>query len=128
MRALLDTHAFLWWIGDDPRLPTAVREIVGDGANEILLSVVSVWEIAIKKALARLDMPADFARFLSEQIALNGFRVLPVELAHALRIESLPLHHRDPFDRLLVAQGLVEGVPVLSADEALAAYDIERIW
>ncbi len=128
MRALLDTHAFLWWIDDDPMLPPRVREIIGDGENEILLSVVSVWEIAIKKSLGRLDMPADFARFMSEQISLNGFRVLPVELAHALRIESLSHHHRDPFDRLLIAQGLVEDVAILSRDDDFSAYGVERVW
>ena len=128
MRALLDTHAFLWWVTDDRRLSARARETIGDGANEIYLSAATGWELAIKARLGRLQAPGDFAAFITDQIAENGFRVLAIELAHALRVHALADHHRDPFDRILVAQSLVEGTPIVSRDEAIAAYGVELVW
>ena len=128
MRALLDTHAFLWWVTDDARLSERARETIGDGANEIYVSAATGWEMAIKARLGRLRVPGDFARFITDQIALNGFRVLAIELAHALHVHGLADHHRDPFDRILVAQSLVEGMPILSRDEHIAAYGVELVW
>lgn len=128
MRVLLDTHAFLWWITDDARLSARAREIVADGDNEMVLSVASALEIAIKARLGRLTLPPDVARFVTEQIDLNAFHVLPVQPAHALHVNVLPDHHRDPFDRLLAAQGLTEGMPILSRDPALAAYGVDMVW
>lgn len=128
MRALLDTHAFLWWVTDDARLSERARETIGDGANEIFVSAATGWEMAIKARLGRLRVPGDFARFITDQIELNGFRVLAIELAHALRVHGLADHHRDPFDRILVAQSLVEGMPILSRDEQIAAYGVELVW
>jgi len=128
MRALLDTHAFLWWVTDDARLSARARETIGDGANEIYVSAATGWEMAIKARLGRLRVPGDFARFITDQIELNGFRVLAIELAHALHVHGLADHHRDPFDRILVAQSLVEGMPILSRDEHIAAYGVELVW
>ena len=128
MRALLDTHALLWWVTDDARLSERARETIGDGSNEIYVSAATGWEMAIKARLGRLRVPGDFARFITDQIALNGFRVLAIELAHALRVHGLADHHRDPFDRILVAQSLVEGMPILSRDEQIAAYGVELVW
>ena len=128
MRLLLDTHAFLWWIFDDPRLSPSARTLIADPPAEILFSVVSAWEIAIKSRTGRLDLPPDVPAFVHDQIRRNRFSVLPVELRHALRVHGLPDHHRDPFDRLLVAQAEVEAVPLLSRDPLLAAYGIELRW
>ncbi|MCW5699011.1 MAG: type II toxin-antitoxin system VapC family toxin [Rhodospirillales bacterium] len=128
MRLLLDTHAFLWWATDNPRLSKVARELIATGRNEVWISVASVWEIAIKARLGRLQVPPDFGRFLLDQIETNGFQVLPIQLAHALEVSRLEDHHRDPFDRVLVAQSRIERVPLISADIQLDAYGIERRW
>ncbi|MGE3743052.1 MAG: type II toxin-antitoxin system VapC family toxin [Geminicoccaceae bacterium] len=128
MRLLLDTHAFLWWIFDDPRLASSARALISDPATEILFSVVSAWEIAIKARTGRLDLPADVPAFVHDQVRRNRVTVLPVSLRHALHVHALPDHHRDPFDRLLVAQAQVEAVPLLSKDAQLATYDVTLRW
>ncbi|MGH9533001.1 MAG: type II toxin-antitoxin system VapC family toxin [Terriglobales bacterium] len=128
MTCLLDTHCFLWAILNDPRLSAQVGQILGDGRNQLLLSVASVWEIIVKVEIGRLPLPRPAADFMMRRIVKSGIRVLPIRLEHALRLEGLPMHHRDPFDRMLVAQALEEGVPILSADAALRAYGAEIIW
>jgi PIN domain nuclease of toxin-antitoxin system len=128
MRLLLDTHAFLWWVLDDARLSPAARDLIADPTAEILFSAVSAWEIAIKARTGRLDLPEDVPAFVHDQVRRNRFRVLAVELPHALRVHALPEHHRDPFDRLLVAQAQVEAVPLLSRDRQLARYGVELRW
>jgi PIN domain nuclease of toxin-antitoxin system len=130
VRLLLDTHAFLWWITDDPRLSEEARRRIADPQDEVLLSAVSAWELAIKAGLGRLALPtgADLEDVVRRQVEVNRLEVLPVQLSHALRVGRLPPHHRDPFDRLLVAQALVEGVPLVSADPALAPYPVEILW
>ncbi len=130
MRVLLDTHAFLWWITDDPRLSLRVRTIISEGANEAFLSAASGWEIAVKAGLGRLrQLPEDnLERFISEQLALNAILSLPVRMSHALRVYTLPLHHRDPFDRMLVAQSQLEDLPVITADPIIARYPVKVIW
>lgn len=127
-RLLLDTHAFLWWVGDRPELSAAARAAIADESAQPLLSVASAWELAIKCSLGKLRLVHPVQRFVTEQVAANGFRLLPVELAHAARVETLPWHHKDPFDRLLIAQALEERVPLVSADAAFDAYGIARIW
>jgi PIN domain nuclease of toxin-antitoxin system len=121
MRILLDTHAFLWAISDDARLGDVSRSLIFDQAERVLLSQISLWEIAIKHALARADMPVSAAEACSWAEA-SGFDLLPLALAHILTLEQLPLHHRDPFDRLLVAQAISEPFTLLSADAALVPY------
>ena len=121
MKALLDTHAFLWWIADDPRLSSRVRKIIGDGENGLYLSAASGWEMAIKVGLGRLALPEP-ERFIPEQMANNAIFPLPIRMSHALRVHSLPGHHRDPFDRMLVAQAQLEGLPILTADPRIAQY------
>ena len=128
MRLLLDTHAFLWWIFDDPRLSPTARDLIADPAAEILFSAVSAWEVAIKARTGRLDLPADIAAFVQDQVRRNRFTVLPITLHHALRVHALPDHHRDPFDRLLVAQAQVEAVPLVSRDRQLTLYAVELCW
>ena len=123
MRLLLDTHVFLWWVNDDPLLKPKLRKAISSSANECLFSVASAWEIAIKISLGKLDLGQDLERFLPEQLATNRFQLLPVSLTHTLRVAALPWHHRDPFDRLLIAQCQAEGLTLVTADAALAAYD-----
>lgn len=128
MRLLLDTHAFLWWIKDVSRLSQGARELIAAGRNDVLVSVASAWEIAIKARLGRLQTPPDLARFFIQQLDLNEFRALPIQLVHALEVYRLEDHHRDPFDRILVAQSRVDGLPLISADTQLDAYGIDRRW
>jgi PIN domain nuclease of toxin-antitoxin system len=130
MKALLDTHAFLWWVTEHPSLSPKARDLLGGGAEAVYLSAVVGWEIAIKKRLKRLEVPDDLQEFFDHQIEINDLTVLPVQLAHALRVYELPdiPGHKDPFDRLLVAQALAEDMALLSADEALDGYGVERIW
>ena len=128
MRALLDTHVFLWWITDDQRLSSQVREIIADGTNEILFSAASGWEIAIKTRLGRLQLPDDPEIFIPEQLELNAIEVLPVQIGHALHVYQLPSHHRDPFDHLLIAQAQLEKLPILTADPQISRYPVEVIW
>ena len=128
MRVLLDTHVFLWWIVDSPRLSQRARDVMRDPDVESLWSAASSWEEAIKYALGRLPLPGPPARFLREQLAINRIGSLPVRNAHAWRVAELPFHHRDPFDRLLVAQAQEERLRLLSGDAALQAYDVDVIW
>ena len=111
MRLLLDTHAFLWFVLNDPSLTPTAKGLIADPANDILLSPASYWEIAIKVSLGKYSVPGSFETFFNNQIAINGFAILPISVAHASRVAALPFHHRDPFDRLLVAQAQAKGVP-----------------
>ena len=128
MRVLLDTHTFLWWVMDSPRLSTQSRQIITDGNNAIFLSAVSGWEMAIKAQYGRLQLPKTPDLFVAEQLALNAFQSLPVQMSHALHVYTLPQHHRDPFDRLLIAQSQLEDMPLLSADSEIGAYNVHVIW
>jgi PIN domain nuclease of toxin-antitoxin system len=128
VKALLDTHAFLWWVEDDARLSAAAREAISRTDNRILLSVVSVWEILVKAALGRLTVDGAVGERIPEQIDRNGFEVLPVHLRHALRLGRLPEVHRDPFDRMLVAQAIEDDLPFITGDRAVSRYPIEVVW
>jgi PIN domain nuclease of toxin-antitoxin system len=128
MRLLLDTHTFLWWIADDPRLSKKACEVIGDGKNQLFLSAASGWEIAVKARLGRLQMPDDLEHFILEQTALNAIENLPVILSHALHVYTLPDYHRDPFDRLLISQAQLEGLPILTADPQISQYSVEVVW
>ena len=130
MRLLLDTHAFLWWVTPESKIPRRASEMIGDKANEIYISVATGWEIAIKKKLRRLEVPDDLSGFMASQIAKNGFRVLPIAMEHALETFALPDSpgHRDPFDRLLAAQAKVENLAIVSADRHFDGYGVERVW
>ena len=128
MRILLDTHAFLWWIADDPMLSRKANALIGDSANEVLVSAATTWEIAIKAALGRLSLPGDPRSFVLDQIDLNGFTPLPVSVEHSLRILDLPPIHRDPFDRLLAAQCLEEKTTLVSRDRVFDRYGLTVQW
>jgi len=123
-RLLVDTHALLWWLSDDAGLSDTARAALADPANDVLVSTASVWEIAIKRGLGKLSAPDD----LPDHIEAQGFGWLPVAAEHAWRVRDLPLHHRDPFDRLLVAQALSERVAIVSADARFRAYGVETRW
>ncbi len=128
MRALLDTHAFLWFVLDDPQLSDAAKAVIADGNNEILVSPASYWELAIKVGMGKYALTVSFTEFWRSNIDANQFSVLPIEVEHAAALLTLPPHHKDPFDRLLIAQAIVEQVPLLSGDEAFDAYGARRIW
>lgn len=128
MKVLLDTHAFLWWIADDPQLSARAREIISDGANTLYLSAASGWEIAIKAKLGKLKLPSNLAPFIAEQLADNAITALAVEMHHALHVYTLPDYHRDPFDRILIAQAQLEKLPILTADPQIARYPVEVLW
>ena len=128
MRALLDTHAFLWWVTDDVHLSPRARAIIADGNNELFLSAASGWEMAIMTRLGKLHLPDNPASFVFEQLRINAIEPLAVQMTHALRVYSLPGHHRDPFDRILVAQAQVERMPIITADPQVAQYDVEILW
>lgn len=128
MKALLDTHTFLWWIADDPQLSPRARQIMEDASTEPFLSAVSGWEMAIKAQLGKLKLPADLQGFVAEQLRINAIQVLPIEMAHAVHVFTLPDHPRDPFDRMLVAQSQLENLPILSGDPQIAQYGVTVIW
>jgi len=124
MRFLLDTHVWLWMIAERERFSVEVAALLENSANDLLLSAVSSWEIAIKHSLGKLTLPAPPAKYVPGQIAKTGVTPLPVEHSHALRVAELPPHHRDPFDRLLVAQAELERATLLTGDRQFEAYGI----
>ena len=128
MRFLLDTHAFLWAVLDDPRLSDKARGLMLNADNELLVSPASYWEIAIKISVGKYTLDDDFETFMERQTAYSEFTLLPISLKHAAVVATLPFHHRDPFDRLLIAQAISEGIPIISTDHALDLYSVKRIW
>jgi PIN domain nuclease of toxin-antitoxin system len=127
-RLLLDTHAFLWWVGDDPELKSTAKRAIADIGNECYLSMASCWEMAIKISLGKLRLAKPIERFITEQLTANGISLLGVDLRHAAKVEKLPFHHRDPFDRLLIAQAMMEQLVIVSADKAFAKYEVKVLW
>jgi len=128
MKLLLDTHVFLWWVADDPRLSDEARRLVADGSPEVFFSVASAWEIVVKASLGRLELDDHPDPFISRELQANAFEVLGIQLRHALAVHALPDLHRDPFDRMLVAQAKSEELTILTTDRLVAQYPIETIW
>lgn len=128
MKLLLDTHTFLWWVAASDELSRKARSAVGSARNECFVSVASGWEIAIKVSLGKLRIDGALDRFLPEQLAANGFQALAIDLKHTARVATLPFHHRDPFDRLLVAQALEEDLAMVTADPVVVKYGVKRVW
>jgi PIN domain nuclease of toxin-antitoxin system len=129
MRLLLDTHIFLWFVFDDPKLSPTIRGLIIDPSNEILLSIASLWEVTIKVSTGKLQLKSDVVSFFDVECQRNDIGILPIEAEHLGPLETMPFHHRDPFDRLLIAQSLVENIPILSADVAFDAYEgVTRLW
>lgn len=128
MKALIDTHVFLWWNTEDAQLSSRVKLIIADGRNEIFLSAASAWEIAIKAAKGRLVLPEEPWLYVPSRMSLQRIQPLPVQVSHALRVYDLPPHHTDPFDRLLVAQCQMESMALITKDEVIRLYEVETIW
>ena len=128
MRMLLDTHAFLWFVLDDPKLSPAALALISDMNNELIISPASYWEIAIKVSLRKYQIPGSFQFWMEQQLSTNNFKILPIQISHAAKVTSLPFHHRDPFDRLLIAQALTEEVHIISIDGKFDQYFMERRW
>lgn len=126
MNLLLDTHAFLWALTDESKLSERVRKLLPRA--DTWLSVASLWEILLKTQNGKITLPQPTGPFLMSKLQFNGVRLLPIKPGHVLRIESLPNHHRDPFDRILIAQSLEEKLPVVTADRVFARYPVELIW
>jgi len=128
MNYLLDTHALLWWWTDDPALPLGIRELIHDETHEILVSAASAWEIATKYRLGKLEIGRGAVAQFDELVSLDGFSHLPVNYLHALRAGSFDSEHRDPFDRMLAAQSLMENAPIITCDTAFNALGAATIW
>ena len=124
MRLLLDANALLWWRNASRRLSRLARDTIGDGGNEIVLSAATLWEITIKRGLGKLQFPDDLEEVMQEE----GFSLMPIAYAHLRTFDNLPRHHRDPFDRLVIAQALSEGIPIATADRIFAAYGVQIVW
>ena len=124
MSLLLDTHALLWWLSDDPALKAEARQAIGQASNTIYVSAASAWEISIKKALGKLDAPND----LHAALLANHFEALPITIGHATRAGQLPRHHDDPFDRMLIAQAQAEQLTLVTHDTIFRPYGIPVIW
>jgi PIN domain nuclease of toxin-antitoxin system len=128
MRLLLDTHAFIWMLDKPERLSPKAHALLADGSNELILSVVSVWEMQIKIQLGKLKFTVPLRELVESQRQTNGVQILPVELEHVLALDALPAHHKDPFDRLLVAQASVEDASLVSRDPLFSSYPVKLLW
>lgn len=128
MKVLFDTHTFLWWITENSRLSATVQNIICDRNNQLFFSAASGWEIATKAQLGKLQIASSPIKFISDQLALNAIESLPIQLNHTLQIYNLPKHHKDPFDRILVAQSQLEDLPIMTLDPQIARYSVQVIW
>ena len=128
MRLLLDTHTFIWYVTDNPRLSAHVKLLIEDENNEKLVSIASIWEMAINHSIGRLNFSLPFMEFVGQQLTVSNIGLLEINLQHIEVVASLPLHHRDPFDRLIIAQSMAEQIPILSVDAIFDAYAIVRVW
>ena len=128
MKLLLDTHALIWFLENDPKLSAAAREVIEEPANKRWVSIASGWEMAIKSQMGKLDLPRPFEVLFPRTLEALGFSIPPIQAGHLHRYHALPFHHRDPFDRLLVAQALADEFTVVGNDAAFDAYGVTRIW
>jgi len=128
MKYLFDTHTLLWTVTDDPQLSLKAKEIYLDAGNEILFSMASIWELAIKASLKKITFEKTLEKFIEEHVKGNNIDILKIELPHVLRVENLPFHHRDPFDRLLIAQSIENNLSLISNDSLFDKYNVKCIW
>ena len=127
MRALLDTNSFLWFIAGSDRLSVNARNVIADLNNDLFLSLASLWEIAIKVSIGKLELLPSFEELIPAQLEENDIKLLPLDLNHLSELIRLPFHHRDPFDRLIIVQGMTEGLPLINKDASFKMYPIEVI-
>lgn len=128
MRALIDTHVFIWWTGEPSRLSALARDFLVDPGNEPVLSLVSIWEMQIKLSLGKLSLQLPLSELVEDEVKRNRLSLLPIELSYIYALSRLPSHHRDPFDRLLIAQSHIMGLPIVSIDTKFDVYEVERLW
>ena len=128
MNLLLDTHSLLWFLNEDPQLVPNAKALIEDSLNRKFVSMAFCWEIAIKIGLNKLDLGEPVATFLPRELLVNKFDLLHIELVHALHVEKLPRHHRDPFDRLLISQSIIEKIAIVSSDDKFDSYGVVRLW
>src|SRR5262245_47079005 len=128
MRLLLDAHTFLWFVWDDAQLTTHARELITNPTHQKLISAAIYWEIAIKVSIGKLDLGEPYRSFMHREMTRNNFDILPISIDHAAVVSSLPLYHRDPFDRMLIAQAIVEQIAIISGDLAFDVYPVTRLW
>ena len=128
MKLLLDTHALLWFMGNDSQLSAAARKNIENPAHEKFVSAASLWEIALKLSLEKLKLPLPFGEVFPRQLEVNGFELLPISCPQLNKLAALPFHHRDPFDRLLIAQSLADGMTIVTRDTAFSQYPAKIMW
>lgn len=128
MNFLLDTHTFLWFLNDDSALSPPARALIESADHAIFLSVASVWEVAIKVSLGKLTLPSPFADFVTRQLEENDITLYPIQIAHTALVVTMPFHHRDPFDRLIIAQSLADNLAVIGQDTVFDLYGVQRHW
>jgi PIN domain nuclease of toxin-antitoxin system len=128
MRVLLDTNAFLWWVTDDEKLSAKARSIISNSENIIFFSVASAWEIVIKYQLGKLPLPEPAKSYIPSRLEHYGFVLITIGMQEVLEISNLENHHKDPFDRILIAQGRTKNLPIITADQKFALYDADTIW
>jgi PIN domain nuclease of toxin-antitoxin system len=128
LKLLIDTCTFLWFLGDSPELALFARQLISSADNQAFLSTASVWEMAIKISIGKLELAQPLRTFVSEQLELNHIELLPIQIEHLELVSQLPLHHKDPFDRLLAAQSIIESMPIISNDTRLDFYGVHRLW
>ena len=128
MKLLLDTHALIWWVINTAQLSPQALSLMLDRRNEIFLSLVSIWEMQLKIQIGKLQLPLPLSQIVEEQQRLNGLQLLSITPEHIYALNQLPFHHKDPFDRLLIAQAMTENLPLLSADTVFPAYPVQIIW
>ena len=128
MKYLLDTHSLIWFIEGDAKLSVHARQLMDDEANELFVSVGSLWEMAIKFSIGKLNLGRPFAEMFPQQLADNSIEILGITVDHLRTVCDLPFHHRDPFDRLIIAQAGIEQMPIISVDIVFDAYGVKRVW
>lgn len=128
MTVLLDTHTFLWFVAGDPKLSADARRLIEDTANRVLLSTASLWEIVVKASIGKLPLSRRFPELIEHDVQGNDIQVLHITIGHLAALSTLPVHHRDPFDRLIIAQAVAESLPVISADKTFDRYPVGRLW
>jgi PIN domain nuclease of toxin-antitoxin system len=128
VKLLLDTHVLIWWTSSSEKLSESVYSLLSDSDNTLKFSIASIWEIQIKLQLGKLTLNSSLASLIENQQRVNNLQLLPIELVHIYALAGLPNHHRDPFDRILIAQAIVEKIPIVSIDSVFDAYPSERLW